>query len=177
MNETDGVKRFYGKYRAKVINNIDPQRLGRLLVQLPDALGLAPSSWASPCVPLAGPTGPPMGVYLVPPIDAGVWVEFEQGEPERPIWVGCFWGAPSDVPPLANAGLPTSPSIVMQTAGQHVFVISDVPGPTGGIMLKSAAGAMILVNDLGITISNGQGAKIVMTGTAVMINEGAMLIN
>lgn len=168
--------RFYGKYRGTVVNNIDPMQVGRLLVQVPDVLGLVPSSWAVPCVPLAGPTGPPMGVYLVPPVGAGVWVEFEQGDPEYPIWTGCRWGAASDVPTLARAGLPVSPSIVIQTAGQNTIAISDVPGPTGGIILKSTTGASILVNDLGITISNGKGATITLTGPTVSINGAAMVI-
>lgn len=176
MNESNGGHSYYGKYRGTVINNLDPMQLGRLLVQVPDVLGLVPSSWAVPCVPLAGPTGPPMGVYLVPPIGAGVWVEFERGDPEYPIWTGCRWGAPSDVPPLARIGLPISPSIVLQTAGQNTIVISDLPGPTGGIMLKSTTGAMILVNDIGITISNGKGATIVMAGPSVTINNGALTI-
>ena len=176
MSDTNGGRRFYGKYRGTVINNIDPMQLGRLLVQVPDVLGLAPSSWAVPCVPLAGPTGPPMGVYLVPPIGAGVWVEFEQGDPEYPIWVGCRWGAPSDIPTLARAGLPVSPSIVLQTAGQNTIVISDMPGPAGGIMLKSMTGAMILISDVGITISNGKGATIVMAGPSVTINNGAFTV-
>jgi len=175
MSTTNGTAKYFGKYRGTVINNIDPMFQGRLLVEVPDVLGLVPSSWALPCVPLAGPTGPPMGVYLVPPIGAGVWVEFEQGDPESPIWVGCRWGGPSDVPPLALAGLPVSPSIVLQTAGQNSISISDVPG-VGGIMLKSLSGAMILVNDLGITISNGKGATIVMMGPTVTINQGALVI-
>lgn len=176
MSEENGARKYYGKYRGTVINNIDPMQLGRLQVQVPDVLGLVPSSWAVPCVPLAGPTGPPMGVYLVPPIGAGVWVEFEQGDPDYPIWTGCRWGAPSDIPPLALAGLPVSPSIVLQTAGQNSISISDLPGPTGGIMLKSTTGAMIVVNDIGITISNGKGATIVMTGPSVTINNGALTI-
>jgi uncharacterized protein involved in type VI secretion and phage assembly len=176
VTQSNGSPRYYGKYRGTVINNIDPLQLGRLLVQVPDVLGLAPSSWAVPCVPLAGPTGAPMGVYLVPPIGAGVWVEFEQGDPEQPIWVGCRWGAPADIPPLARAGLPISPSIVLQTAGQNTLVISDLPGPAGGIMLKSLTGAMILINELGITLSNGQGATILMTGPTVTINQGALTI-
>jgi uncharacterized protein involved in type VI secretion and phage assembly len=170
------MERYYGKYRGTVINNVDPMQVGRLLVEVPDVLGLVPSSWAVPCVPLAGPTGPPMGVFLVPPIGAGVWVEFEQGDPNYPIWVGCRWGAASDIPPLARAGLPVSPNIVLQTAGQNTMVISDLPGPTGGIMLKSTTGAMILVNDIGITISNGKGATILMTGPTVNINNGALTI-
>ena len=176
MNETNGAGSYYGKYRGTVVNNVDPMQLGRLLVQVPDVLGLVPSSWAVPCTPLAGPTGPPMGVYLVPPIGAGVWVEFERGDPNYPIWTGCRWGAPSDIPTLARAGNPASPSIVLQTALQNSIVISDLPGPAGGIMIKSTTGAMILVNDVGITISNGKGATIVMAGPSVTINNGALTI-
>jgi uncharacterized protein involved in type VI secretion and phage assembly len=137
---------------------------------------LAPSSWALPCVPLAGPSGTPMGIYLVPPIGAGVWIEFEKGDPDYPIWVGCRWGTAADIPTVALLGLPISPSIVLQTAGQNTIAISDVPGPTGGIMLKSQTGAMILVNDLGITIQNGQGATLTMIGPSVTVNEGALLV-
>jgi uncharacterized protein involved in type VI secretion and phage assembly len=173
MNEAN-TNKYYGKYRGVVVNNIDPMQLGRLLIIVPDVLGLVPSTWAEPCVPLAGPTGPPMGVYLVPPIGAGVWVEFEQGNADYPIWVGCRWGAASDIPPLARAGLPVSPSIVLQTAGQNTMVISDLPGPTGGIMLKSTTGASIIVNDTGIYIQNGKGASLTMIGPAVNINNGAI---
>jgi uncharacterized protein involved in type VI secretion and phage assembly len=176
MKDTNASEKFFGKYRGTVINNLDPLQIGRLLVDVPDVLSLTPSSWAVPCVPLAGPTGPPMGVFLLPPIGAGVWVEFEQGDPNFPVWVGCRWGAASDIPTLARAGLPVSPSIVLQTAGQNCLVISDAPGPAGGIMLKSLTGAMILVNDVGITISNGKGATILMTGPTVTINNGALTV-
>jgi hypothetical protein len=168
--------RYYGKYRGVVMNNVDPMQSGRLLVTVPDVLGLAPSSWAVPCVPLAGPTGTQMGVFLVPPIGAGVWIEFEQGDPEYPIWVGCRWGSAADVPALALAGLPISPNIVLQTAGQNTIMISDVPGPTGGIMLKSLTGASIIVNDTGIYIQNGKGASILLTGPTVTVNQGAIVV-
>ena len=156
-----------------VLNNIDPEQRGRLLVQLPDVLGLGTSSWALPCVPLAGPQ---MGAYFVPLIGSGVWVEFEGGDPDYPIWTGCFWGSAAEVPPLALAGLPVSPNIVLQTSGQNTLVVSDLPGPTGGIMLKSPTGASIIVNDTGIYIQNGKGASIILTGPTVTINNGAMAI-
>jgi hypothetical protein len=166
-------QKFYGKFRGTVINNIDPLQEGRLMVEVPDVLSLAPSSWAVPCVPLAGPTGPPMGVYLVPPIGAGVWIEFEKGDPDYPIWVGCRWGSAACVPTLALAGLPVSPNIVLQTAGQTAVVISDVPAM--GVMLKSAAGtSMILVNDIGITIQTT--GLLTLTGTTVAINQTALVI-
>ena len=172
------TKKYVGKYRGTVLINIDPEQRGRLILEIADVLGPIPSTWAEACVPLAGPTGPPMGAYMVPPVGAGVWVEFEKGDPSRPVWVGCRWGAQSDIPFLAKAGNPLSPSIVLQTAGQHAFVISDMPPTplTGGLMLKSATNAMIVVNDMGIFISNGKGATISMIGPTIDFNQGALTI-
>jgi uncharacterized protein involved in type VI secretion and phage assembly len=165
--------KYYGKYRGLVLNNIDVMQKGRLLVQVPDVLGLGISSWAMPCVPIAGPQ---MGSFFLPIIGAGVWVEFEGGNRDYPIWTGCFWGSAAEVPALALAGIPASPNIVLQTLGQNTIVVSDVPGPTGGIMLKSLTGATIMVNDTGIIIQNGKGASIIMAGPTTTINNGAMVI-
>jgi uncharacterized protein involved in type VI secretion and phage assembly len=168
-------RRFYGKYRAVVVQNIDPELRGRIMCIVPDVLGPTPSSWCEACTPLAGPTGAPMGAYFVPPLGAGVWVEFEQGDPSRPIFSGCRFGI-GDAPTIAFAGLPISPSIVLQTAGQNTIAISDLPGPIGGIMLKSLTGASIIVNDTGIYIQNGKGAALTMIGPAIDFNAGAMTI-
>jgi hypothetical protein len=119
-----------------------------------------------------------MGFYMVPPIGAGVWVEFQYGDPNRPIWVGCFWGAPSDISPFARLGNPADPNIVIQSLLQHTIMISDMPPSpaTGGIILKSTTGAMIVVNDSGIYLNNGKGAIITMLGTAIDFNGGALTI-
>lgn len=166
-------KKYFGKYRGLVMNNVDPMQMGRLLVQIPDVSGLFPSSWAMPCFPV---TGKQMGVWAVPVIGSGVWVEFEQGDPDYPIWVGCFPGSAADVPALALAGNPASPSIVLQTSLQNTLMLSDMAGPAGGILLKTTTGAMIAINDVGITISNGKGALISMTGPTVDINTGALTV-
>ena len=166
-------EKHYGKYRGMVINNIDPLQIGRLLVQVPDIGGLIPSSWAMPCFPIAGKQ---MGAYMIPQIGAGVWVEFEQGDQDYPIWSGCWYGSAAEVPALALAGNPVSPSIVLQTGLQNTLVISDLPGPTGGIMIKSATNATLIVNDTGIYIQNGKGASLVMVGPSVTINNGALTI-
>ena len=78
-----------------------------------------------------------MGEWALPQVGADVWVEFEQGDPDRPIWSGCFYGSAAEVPALALAAPPVTPNIVIQTQGQNTLMISDVPGPTGGILLKT----------------------------------------
>jgi uncharacterized protein involved in type VI secretion and phage assembly len=166
-------EKYYGKYRGVVLNNIDPMQLGRLLVQVPDVTGLAPSSWAMPCFPA---TGKQMGMWALPQVGAGVWVEFEQGNRDYPIWSGSWFGVVAEVPALALAGNPASPSIVLQTGLQNTIMISDMPGPAGGILLKTTTGAMISINDTGIIISNGKGAVITMTGPVTDINAAALTI-
>jgi uncharacterized protein involved in type VI secretion and phage assembly len=166
-------EKFYGKYRGLVLNNIDPMQMNRLQVQVPDVAGLIPVTWAMPCVPLAGLQN---GMVALPIIGSGVWVEFEQGDPDYPIWVGCFWGSAAEVPALAHATPPGLSAITLQTPLQNGLTISDLPGPTGGIMLKSATGATLIVNDTGIYIQNGKGASIMMTGPTVNVNAGALTI-
>ena len=164
---------LYGKYRGTVTNNVDPLQIGRIQVMVPDVAGFVPSTWAMPCVTA---TGINTGLFTVPMLGAGVWIEFERGNPDYPIWVGGFWGSAAEVPALALAGNPASPSVVLQSGLQNTIAISDVPGPAGGILLKSVTGAMIMVNEVGITISNGQGATIVLAGPTVTINNGALVV-
>ncbi len=117
-----------------------------------------------------------MGMVALPIIGSGVWVEFEQGDLDYPIWVGCFWGTAAEMPALSRATPPAVPAITLQTPLQNGLTVSDLPGPTGGIMLKSPTGAMIIVNDTGIYISNGKGATITMVGPTVTINNGALVV-
>jgi type VI secretion system (T6SS) baseplate-like injector VgrG len=169
--------RYYGKYRGTVINNIDPEQRGRIMAQVPDVLGEIPSSWALPCVPA---TGIQSGMFIVPPIGAGVWMEFEQGNPDYPIWTGGFWGLAANVPSLAIAppAIPPGQNIVLQTTGQNSLILSDsAPTPaTGGIVLKTLSGAMLVINETGIYIQNGQGASITLVGPTVDINIGALTV-
>lgn len=169
---TAASHRYYGKYRGTVLNNVDPMRQGRVMVQCPDVLGAVPSSWALPCFPTAGRQA---GVYAVPQIGSGVWVEFEGGDPDHPIWSGAWYASAAEVPAVAQAVPPGIDTFVVQTTGQTTLSISDVPG-TGGILLKTSTGALIQVNDVGITISNGKGASIVLAGPSVTVNAGALVV-
>ena len=169
----DEPVRYYGKYRGTVINNVDPMRLGRIQVQVPDVHGVVPSTWAMPCVVSSGIQN---GMLWVPMIGAGVWVEFEQGNSDYPIWVGGWWGSAAEVPALSQIAPPGVSALVIQTALQNGVLVSDVPGPTGGIMLKSTLGASIIVNDTGIYIQNGKGASITLVGPTVTVNTGALVV-
>jgi hypothetical protein len=171
------VDKYYGKYRGTVLNNFDPEQRGRIMALIPDVLGIAPSNWALPCVPIAGKQA---GSFMVPQVGAAVWMEFEQGDPEYPIWVGGFWGIAAEVPVLALAPPPIPPgqNIVFQTTGQNSIILSDAPPTplTGGIILKSATNAMLVINDSGIYMQNGKGASLFMTGPTVFINQTALVI-
>jgi hypothetical protein len=163
---------FLGKYRATVLNNIDPMMMGRLLVTVPDVSGLIPSTWAMPCVPFAGIQN---GFLALPLIGSGVWVEFEQGDPDYPVWVGCFWGSGAELPAAARMVPPGVPGVAIQTPLQNSIVLSDVPG-VGGVMLRTTTGATIMINDVGIVIDNGKGANITLVGPTVSINGTALVV-
>lgn len=165
------MNRFYGKYRGKVVQNFDPEQRGRILVEVPDVLGDG-QGWAMPSLPVAGQQS---GFYALPPPQANVWVEFEKGDPDRPIWTGCFWTRGA-TPSVALAPPAPVPHILLQTTAQNMLHISDAPGPLGGIQLKTSSGAMILINDTGITISNGKGATITLINKIVDINGGGLTV-
>ena len=102
---------YFGKYRGTVVNNIDPRSLGRLFVIVPD-LGEFPTSWAMPSFPFSGRS---MGFWALPQIGAGVWVEFEQGDSNYPIWAGCWFGGAEELPTDALLAPPLLPNIVIQS--------------------------------------------------------------
>jgi hypothetical protein len=165
------MEKYHGKYRGTVLSNIDLTNKGRLLVQVPDVLGLNTSSWAMPCVPIAGPQ---VSMFVLPAVNAGVWVEFESGDPDYPIWTGGFWGSAAEVPPMALAATPGMPNVVMQTKLNTLLLSDLIMGPVGGIMLKSG-NAFITINDSGIYISNGK-ASIYLVEDVITLNNGALTI-
>jgi hypothetical protein len=180
----DETKKFYGKYRGTVMNNVDPMQMGRIQAIVPDVLGPIPTSFAMPCLPI---TGKQMGTFMLPQIGSGVWIEFEQGNPDYPIWTGGYWGLAAELPLAALAGNPAAPSLIFQSTLQNAVMISDLPPTppppvmppvptTGGIILRSTTGASIVVNDAGIFISNGKGAVISMMGPNILVNNGALMI-
>ena len=162
------MKEFFGKYRGKVENNVDPQQQGRVQVSVAAVLGEDRLSWAMPCVPYAGPG---VGLFTVPPVGANVWVEFEGGDPNYPIWSGCFWG-------LGEA--PVQPALdlikVLQTDA-ITLKLDDTPG-AGGFTLEVnppavAVPVKLVCSSDGVELSHGA-ASIKLTPASVSINDGAL---
>lgn len=162
------VSRFYGKYRGTVEDNTDPLSLGRVQIRAPAVLGDT-VAWAMPCVPYAGPG---VGLVLIPPNGANVWVEFEGGDPNLPIWSGCFWNS-GEVPVRA-----VGPEIkVLKTDGVAI-TIDDRPG-AGGLTIEVSAPVLetpvkVVCSSAGTEISNGAGASVRLVGPSVSINNGAL---
>jgi len=140
--------RFHGKYQAFVVDNADPQRRGRLRLQIPEVLGPdVTSGWAEPCLPYGG--GPDYGQFSIPPLcktadgtayTTGVWVEFRGGDPQFPIWTGTFFGAPggtSEAP--GDDATPDVDVHVVRSHAGHGLVMVDVAGDER-LELRDAAG-------------------------------------
>jgi uncharacterized protein involved in type VI secretion and phage assembly len=166
------MKLRFGKYRGTVRNNVDPDNRGRLLVNVPLVMGEQGMDWAMPCFPYAGLLA---GCFIVPPVGAAVWVEFEAGIPTKHIWVGGFYSI-GQAPPMALAAPPATEEFVIQTTLQNVVSVKDVPGPAGGILIQASSGAMIMVNDAGIVLQDGKGGSIVMASGIVSINAPNLVV-
>jgi uncharacterized protein involved in type VI secretion and phage assembly len=155
---------FIGKFRGVVTDNQDPLFLGRIKARVPDVFGSQDSGWALPSVPYAG-NG--VGLFLIPPTGASVWIEFEHGDLEYPIWSGCFWA--QGEPPAT----PASPEMKVLKTDTATITINDTPG-AGGVTIETTAGMKIEINTMGIEINDGKNGSIKLTGPQVSINGGAL---
>lgn len=137
-----GVDRFYGKYRGTVVTNMDPLQQGRIQAFVPEVLGEVPSGWAVPCVPYAGPLS---GYFSLPVTGAAVWIEFEAGDPSRPIWTGGWWPTP---------GIPTA--------------IAAGPAQPTQRLWRTETGLTVQMDDLAQTVTIGDGFGIQMVEVNMM---------
>jgi len=165
---------FYGKYRGIVTDNNDKLgRLGRLRAKVQDVYGDKESGWAMPSTPYAGKG---VGLFLIPPKDALVWIEFEHGDPDYPIWTGCFWGDKSEVPAKDS-----NPEIKVLKTGIGTITVNDSQD-SSGITIETTKGMKIVIDNNGIQIINGQkvqgqdvGVKI--SGSTVSINGNGLEVS
>lgn len=167
------MRRWLGKYRGTVVRpGSTNEPAGSLVVNVPEVMGATGSQLALPCFPYAGMAA---GTFVVPPPKAPVWVEFEGGKERKPIWVGGFYPNPS-APSTAMAAPAGTEMVVIQTTKQNILSITDVTGPTGGIVLKVASGAAVMINDNGVVIQDGKGGTISLSNGVVSINPPNLVV-
>jgi len=175
-------RRFYGKYRGTVVDNEDPLRLGRLKLKVPSVLGeQVVTGWATPCAPYGGAAD--RGFLFVPERDSRVWVEFEEGDLEFPIWVGAFWTGPtpdrSQLPkPQAADGTeqakvqnPATRKIIKSAKG-HTIQFEDDDANELVTIVEAVNGNVITMDKNGIAISDTHGHKIVLDGSGITVTDG-----
>lgn len=106
-------------YRAIVTCNYDPEKRGRIKVTCPYILGEYESNWCTPCYPLAEYSG---GFFYVPDVNSTAWIMFEEGNPDKPIWLG-GWVIPT-LPP------PSDSEIQEQLENQNKYIVKEDLLPT-----------------------------------------------
>jgi hypothetical protein len=155
------MTKYYGKYRGKVENNVDPYMKGRIQVSCPAVFGDNSQNWAMPCVPYAA-NG--KGFFMIPPNGANVWVEFESGDMDRAIWSGCFW----------DDGQAPAPLAAQKVIKTDACTITLMDLPTGAVTIETSTGMKIELTATALNVTNGQNATIEMMGPKVTVNGGAL---
>lgn len=166
---------YFGKYRGTVADNADSTSRGRLKVKVPAILASL-EVWAMPCVPYAGAG---VGFYSLPAVGAGVWIEFEAGDPSYPIWTGCFW-ADNELPDPGGA-----PVKIWKTESLTVRLDDDADE----LLIRNTSDSRITFSDdvktesgqathtvgSGGVVSDGGGiGKVEVTVSSVRVNGGAL---
>lgn len=174
----------WGKYRGTVLDNDDPEGLGRLLCDVP-ALPGSLLNWAQPCVPYGGPA---VGFFALPPIGANVWVEFENGDPSYPIWAGVFWET-AEIP-LALEESPEDAALVKVFRSDFcTLAFNDTP-ETGGVTLSvidpavdvpvtlsfTSAGLVANVGPVTLTLNAETGFAVTVGEAALSLTEEALTV-
>lgn len=167
--------KFYGKYRGEVVEKDDPKKLGRLRVHVPTIHGTdfltgerPVSGWAFPAF---GSGGENSGVFFIPPVGSTVWVEFEEGFVERPIWQHGAWtllGGEEDTPRHARGNYDESDNFergtdlipppqlaadygsanIVQSPSGHKLELDDTPNRKR-VVLEHSTGARLEILDDG----------------------------
>lgn len=150
---------YYGKYRGLVTDNADPDARGRLRVLVPSVLGEDETDWAEPVVPFGGVKD--AGLFVIPPEQAIVWVEFEEGDIDRPLWTGTRW-----IPGTTSGedAIGASTRLVLQTPGGHRLELDDTDNDdvkprmlirhhSGGTVTFDADGGVELHDAEGTTVT------------------------
>ncbi len=154
--------RYYGKYRGTVIDNADPQDIGRIKASVPRLLADKETGWALPAVPYGG--AGEQGGFAIPDVGAAVWIEFEGGELAFPIWTGTWWGT-GEVPEGAKPD-----KKVFKTKAGHKIVLDDTSGSEAVEVLDSNNNDVKLDSN-GIAVTDANNNTVKMTSSGIEMTD------
>lgn len=185
------MKQFFGKYRGKVTSSQDPENLGRIQVTVPAVLGEGIQSWAMPCTPYAGKD---IGLFTVPPVGSNIWVEFEGGDTDYPIWSGCFWGK-GELPQNAQVAEPDKVQVfrtqgitcTLSNLGDNKGITLEVKEPVvqrpltmffnaDGIKLSNNDETVIRIKADAIELDNRENSTITIAVESIQLKERSVEI-
>ena len=168
---------YYGKYRGIVTDLADPEDRCRIRATVPAILGEQACGWAMPASPWAGAG---QGVVMLPAIGSGVWIEFEAGRLDSPIWSGAWWASGQRPNPKGEAV-----RVLVSEAGHRIviddekdeLVISHGGGPsitlTADEIVLACGGCELRIGTSDISLNNGL-AKIGLAGVSLV--NGALAL-
>jgi hypothetical protein len=154
--------RYYGKYRGQVTDNNDPENLGRIKAKVPRLLGDEETGWALPAFIYGGASE--QGLFAVPDVNAGVWIEFEGGDLSYPIWSGT-WYTSGAIPESAQPG-----TKILKTKSGHKIVLDD---DGGTLEITDSNGNSITMDSSTVKIAVGSAIKIVIEAPQIELVENA----
>jgi phage baseplate assembly protein gpV len=154
--------RYFGKYRGQVTDNNDPDNLGRIKAKVPRLLSDEETGWALPAFIYGGATD--QGLFAMPDVGAGVWIEFEGGDLSYPIWSGT-WFTSGDIPESAQPG-----KKVFKTSSGHKIVLDD---DGGSLEITDSNANSVTMDASTVKIAAGGAVKVVIDAPQIELVDGA----
>lgn len=140
--------RYYSSYRALVIDsNPDDKNTGNILVQVPRVQGgIKTIARAKPFI-----GGPGFGAkYFTPQPGEIVWVEFENGNPTKPLWSYHTWGdneCPEELQDIHTCGIITP-------NGNKILIQESVNGEDS-LSVSINEGSILKIDKNTVTFNDG----------------------
>lgn len=154
---------YHGKYRGLVTDVADPDNRCRIKARVPGLLDDQETGWAMPVLPFAGDGH---GMVMLPSVGSGVWIEFEAGRLDLPLWCGGWFANGQRTDPQGE-----KVRVIVSETG-HRFVLDD---DAGEVIVKHSGGAEIKLTASGIELSF-QACKIEISATAISLNNGLIKV-
>ena len=150
LRRSQSSNQFFGIYRAKVVDNKDPQNIGRVKVVIPSLAGEDVQVWARPMSPFG--YKPTHGSHVVPDVGCLVYIMFENGDIRFPVYVGGVVLEDQAMIESTIDGSSENEHVVLRTRGGSYIKISDNKSK---VTIVSPSGRKLEVDDSAnkITIS------------------------